>query len=109
MFFTAKNSAQRGQVEQVAFIRAHDQAHVRHEQHHHELQAAAKRALRHAVANYEREKIGAEYSENTADGGADQAFKAYPELSPLKYYDCEAEKSTYSRVQPGMQPEWMNQ
>src|SRR4029079_10747360 len=49
LLLASEDSAQSGEVQQVPFIGAHDQADVGHQQHDHDLQEALRRAGRHAV------------------------------------------------------------
>src|SRR6185503_19628726 len=108
LLFPAKYSAQRGEVQQVAFVGAYDQANVCHQQHDHDLQKAAQRTLCQAIANHQRKEIRAKDSQNAPDRRTDKPLQAYPQQAPLKHDDSGAEQGAHACVQPGTKSEWMN-
>src|SRR5208337_350594 len=92
--FAAEDAAERRQIEQVAFVRAHGQSHVGHDHHDHDLQETLGGAGRDAVANDERKQISANDAEHAADGGSNQAPQAHGAQSPLEHNDGDADHQT---------------
>src|SRR5439155_15961556 len=76
LLFAAEDAAQRGEVQQVAFVGADDESHVGHQQHDQQLQKALGAAGGDGIANDQRKKIGAEDAEDAADDRADQPLQA---------------------------------
>ena len=70
--------------EEISLVRAHDQAHVGHQEHHQDLQETLGVALGNAVADDQREQVSADNSENAADGSADQALEADQAKTPFE-------------------------
>ena len=90
--FAAKDSAEGGEIEKVAFISAHGQSHVGHDQHDHDLQETSGGAGLDAAADDEGEKISAKNAQHAADGGSDEALQAHGAQTPLEHYDGDAEQ-----------------
>src|SRR5579883_2432262 len=67
-----KQSAQRGEVQQVPFARTHHKAHVGHEQQHKNLQDTAHTSGGKAIGQHQAEQKGAEDAENTSGHSANQ-------------------------------------
>ena len=101
--FAAEDAAQRGQIQEVAFIGAYDQSDIGHDQHDHDHQKALGRSRGHAIANHEREKVGADDSHDAADGRADQALQAHDMQSPFKDNNGAADQHAESRIEIGRQ------
>ena len=76
LLLAAEDAAERGQVQQLAFTGADDQADVGHQQHDKQLQEALGRTRLNAVFDDQAEKISADDAEDAADDGADQPLQA---------------------------------
>src|SRR5438552_1096354 len=92
LLFAAEDAAQRGEVQQVAFVGADDEPHVGHEQHDQQLQEALGAAGGDGVANDQRKKIGAEDAEDATDDRADQPLQADQPQPHLKGDDGQADE-----------------
>src|SRR5207302_3089832 len=77
LFLSAKNAAQGGKIQQVAFIGPDDQPHIGHQQHDHELEEISRRTILKTVLDDQGKQVGPENSENAANGRADQALEAH--------------------------------
>ena len=84
LLLASKDATQRRQVQEISLVRAHDQAHVGHQEHHQDLQETLGVALGNAVADDQREQVSADNSENAADGSADQALEADQAKTPFE-------------------------
>ena len=90
--FAAEHSAERLQVEHVAFIRAEDQADIGHHQKHGKAEERA-RAFRHGgVREDQRGQVGAQHAQDRAGGGADQAAQAGVAQAQLEENDGDGRK-----------------
>src|SRR3984893_4141328 len=107
--FAAEDSAERRQIEQIAFVGADRQSHVSHDQHDHDLQETLDRAGRATVANDERAKVSAHDTEHAADRGSDQALQTHCAQPPLKHDDGDADQQTDGGIKPGGQIKRMNE
>ena len=108
LLLAAKDATQSRQVEQVALVGAHDQAHIGHQQHHQDLQEALGVAGRHAAANHQRKQIGAADAEDAPDGRADQPLQAHRSKLPFEQDDaCPDQRADTGILRLG-QPEGAN-
>ena len=91
MFLAPEDSAQRCQIQQIAFVGADNKAYVRHQQHDHDLQKAAQGAVGEAVANHQGKQICAEDAQNTANHRPNQPLQAHSQQAPFKNDNCQSE------------------
>ncbi len=110
LLLAAEDAAQRRQVQQVALVRAHDQADVGHQQHDQDLQEALGVSRSKAVANHQSEQVGAEDAEDAADGSANQPLQTDQPQPPFEQYDGQADDHANQRgIQLCRQVERINQ
>src|SRR5580692_8421467 len=108
LLFATKHSAQRCQVQQVAFARTHNQAHVCHQQHDQDLKKALGAAGRHTAANHQRKQVSPADAEDAPDGRADQPFQAHSAQLPFEQNYPRANQGADSGVEVPRQSERSN-
>src|SRR5882724_5833704 len=84
LLLAAEDAAERGQVEQVTFVSADDQADVGHQHHDQQLEKTLGAAGDQAVLNDVAEEEGAQDSEDAADNGADEPLEAHHPQAAFK-------------------------
>src|SRR5581483_3809236 len=102
LLLAAEDTAQGGEVQQVALVRPHDQSNVGHEQHDEHLQEALRVSRLDAVLDDQAEQVGAEDAGNAADHRANQPLEADLEQADLKQHDDHADGGAGSGVGQGI-------
>src|SRR4051812_28830228 len=105
LLLAAEDAAQRGKIEQVAFVGADDQADVGHQHHDQQFEKALRAAGREAVLNNVAEQEGAEDAEDGADDGADEPLQAHHEEAALEQDDGEADSDPGCECRQRLQAE----
>ena len=98
LLLAAEDAAQSCQVQQIALVGPDNQANVRHQKHHQNLQETLRVALRNAAADDQSEKVRAADAEDTANGRPDQPFQADGAQLPFEKDDSGAQQCADSRI-----------
>ena len=87
LLLSAKDPAQRREIEHIALVGSNHETHISHEQHYYNLQKTLGWTGRDAVSNHQGEKIRAKNAEDAANRGPYEPCKAGKAESPFKNYD----------------------
>ena len=108
LLLTAEDSAQGGQIQQIALVGTDGKANVRHQEHDHDLEETLGVSRRNATADDQREQVRPADAEEASDRGSDQALKAHRSELPLEQDDAGTNERSHTGVPGPRQVEGFN-